>query len=822
MSEKTNRKFRLGESDIDLDKVVRDGRGIEDMIIEAVQNDWSENRFHQFDPELKPFVRWPDLSEWDEMLLKRHPPLYSTKSNGHGEKTGLAKSHDPTRLKARMNLRETLEGANGQISSSRDLLEYAIKVFGADHAASLGTHLTFADAHPVLAGLTGLYVKTLADLDRVISYVETNMVEMQGIASGDTESTIDLEKMSLHTGALLMTAMEVSEIVKISCFGFYTAGEMAMNDLVDFPPADIEGGLGAIEKERPTILFAGDDFLPVWTTVRYLEENKKEGSIQICGVGPAGDDGTRFYKGMKILNSMVKLDKVVRTGLADVLVLSDSCHNVNILETASKVETKVIAVSRRCTLGLDNMTDKPVQEIVDFLLSGSTGVTVLDVEKAGEVAARLAPALERKADYGPDGKELRDEAGKCDGCDLCFNVCPTNLLLGPALDELGKGNEKALEDLFDDCIFCGDCEDACPRHIPIRDLFNAVGKEKREADRFVFRPGRGPVPETEVRAQAFSLTFGNVPGVVAVLSCGDQGTETEVGYIARELASRNCICFTAGCGASSIARAYSPEEKKFIFQEYKAAALARSLVNCGGCTAITHIADEFLKVPRLGGGVSHYANFEEMGDYTYNRLPYFVIMWGVKPKRTLAVASGFARIGVPVIVGPTYGFEFPRYLMGNARDLEGWWMYDGVDGHRRDVEPAPEHLILPCETPDEALTTAIKLLVRPLDLRDSRLTHIETYLDMYERVNGESPDDWPTFVRSEHELPIMQRMKLLKVLRDDYGWEIEGTRIIKAKNRAGELLPMEDYIASYGIEQGHYATRLERLTLDIAKKGKKS
>ncbi|MDY7036477.1 MAG: hypothetical protein SV375_10015, partial [Thermodesulfobacteriota bacterium] len=116
---------------------------------------------------------------------------------------------------------------------------------------------------------------------------------------------------------------------------------------------------------------------------------------------------------------------------------------------------------------------------------------------------------------------------------------------------------------------------------------------------------------------------------------------------------------------------------------------------------------------------------------------------------------------------------------------------------------------------------APKLLIRPLDLRDSRLTHIETYMDMHDRYYGGLPNDWSLFVRSEHELPIMKRIKLLKILRDEYGWEIEGSRVIKAKNREGKLLPIDEYISSYGIEQGHYATRLESLTLDIAKKGKK-
>jgi len=44
---------------------------------------------------------------------------------------------------------------------------------------------------------------------------------------------------------------------------------------------------------------------------------------------------------------------------------------------------------------------------------------------------------------------------KCDGCEVCVEICPTDVL---RLDEDGKARVK-----YDECWYCGCCELECPR-----------------------------------------------------------------------------------------------------------------------------------------------------------------------------------------------------------------------------------------------------------------------------------------------------------------------------------------------------------------------
>jgi hypothetical protein len=52
---------------------------------------------------------------------------------------------------------------------------------------------------------------------------------------------------------------------------------------------------------------------------------------------------------------------------------------------------------------------------------------------------------------------------------------------------------------------------------------------------------------------------------------------------------------------------------------------------------------------------------------------------------------------------------------------------------------------------------------------------------------------------------------MLKMLREDYGWETGKGRIQKAKNRDGELMTIEELAANYSMELGVFHSRLHRL-----------
>ena len=49
---------------------------------------------------------------------------------------------------------------------------------------------------------------------------------------------------------------------------------------------------------------------------------------------------------------------------------------------------------------------------------------------------------------------------------------------------------------------------------------------------------------------------------------------------------------------------------------------------------------------------------------------------------------------------------------------------------------------------------------------------------------------------------------MVSLLASENGWETEGVKINKAKNRDGKLMTMSEFAGNYGMEQGIYSSRL--------------
>ena len=119
-----------------------------------------------------------------------------------------------------------------------------------------------------------------------------------------------------------------------------------------------------------------------------------------------------------------------------------------------------------------------------------------------------------------------------------------------------------------------------------------------------------------------------------------------------------------------------------------------------------------------------------------------------------------------------------------------------------------EHMIVPVETKEEALTMLARSVVNVKDYRESRLTHLEVLIDYYERFYQQLPEEWWLAVRSDFELPPRHRRRMVNLLQSEHGWETEGVKITKAKHRDGRMMTMSEFAANYGMEQGIYCTRL--------------
>ncbi|MCX5999663.1 MAG: hypothetical protein NTU41_08775 [Chloroflexi bacterium] len=97
------------------------------------------------------------------------------------------------------------------------------------------------------------------------------------------------------------------------------------------------------------------------------------------------------------------------------------------------------------------------------------------------------------------------------------------------------------------------------------------------------------------------------------------------------------------------------------------------------------------------------------------------------------------------------------------------------------------------------------------EMREGRATRLDLIIEMYKLFYDQLPEDWHLFVRSHLDIPTRHRIRLIKLLRDQYGWEGSGLKLTRAKNRDGKLMTLSEFNTSYGMELGRYHTRLKRL-----------
>jgi len=410
MPEGQKRIVPLGHSQVDISQIARGIQGIEDMLAEIVEKDWSENRWVQFDMRLTPFADAADIAEWDSALLYKYPPLY-TKPQGVCSDCPLGPCHlekgtgrcglTGEAFQAKLSLRVACRGCHSQMVASRELLNYALRVFGREAPVHGGGPLLYmGDLAPSLGILTGIYAQRLGDLDWALSYAEGQLHKLITASVSGMGTAQDFEGMTFHAGSLLFLAMEVAEMVKVSCFGFTSAAGQKMEDLIDYPPLTAWGGLGSVEAGKPVIAFVGDDFLPAYVVVKELKRRGLSDKVEVGGIGAAGHDIMRFYDRGRLLGAMPMAAKLIRSGIADVVVVSSACLSVDIASHARKVGTRVILTTPLGSGGLRDRTDDPVADIARDLLGGEEGALIRDAEKAGLVALEVSQNLKRPRDYG--------------------------------------------------------------------------------------------------------------------------------------------------------------------------------------------------------------------------------------------------------------------------------------------------------------------------------------------------------------------------------------------------------------------------------------
>ncbi|MFA4916559.1 MAG: hypothetical protein WC560_07805 [Syntrophales bacterium] len=812
------RKVKVGLTETEIDIVCRDVRGIEDEVAWVIENDWQENRYLQFDGRIFPFTDVPDVAEWDHVLVDRYTPIYarpqSLCSDCEAGPCDLKKGKGRCGLEvdafqARLNFRKLYRGSLSQIKNTRDTLNYIIKVHGREHPVTWGEARDESDASHI-GMFTALEMRNVNDLDRAQSYVEDQGNKLF-VASHNVCDLKEIESLSFHISSMLLVSMNVSELIKVNFFGAYNSPDHDISDMLDWPPTTTQVGLGGVEKGKPVITFTGDDSLIPYLIINQLKEKGLADKIEVTGIGAVAHDVARFYEPCRILTSPPRARKAIRSGISDVLVASSSCLNMDILSDAKRVETRVIWTDPSRNIGLPDRTDSFVDDIVKDLVAGAPGAWIRQQEKAAAVAVKTVQEVKRKGDYMLSEKAVKEEAKKClADCDLCFSACPNCLLLSRAVRNVAKGGLKALAAVEKDCILCGKCEGICPENIRLTDLLVAAQAQRAPEEKAPMRAGRGMMTRNETCSWAFSMFWGNCPGLFHIIGCGN-AKEEDIGWMAHNLTARNAVVFVTGCAVSDVAKHYNEQAEKYIFQEFGGEANLRNLMNHGSCTACSHGLDQAVKWARTGAAISHYGAFAETVDLFSQIVAMVLIIWGPMSERMHAVATAWARAGNPVIIGPASSLDMNRFLVGNKWDWQKWWHYDSWTRKKRIHEPGQKHMIVPVETKEEAITMAEMLYMKAVNMRDLRVTELESYLDYSQEFFGEWPDDWHLTARTAWEMPLRNKAKMLKTLQDKYGWEIDRLTAVKARHPDGRLLTMEEYVNEYSSMGGVYPTLISRL-----------
>jgi acetyl-CoA decarbonylase/synthase complex subunit alpha len=714
------------------------------------------------------------LRDWDMKLLNRYKPFYMPdcdlcclctfgKCDLTAGKRG-ACGLDIGAQSSRIVLLACSIGAATHTGHARHMVDHLIEKYGRRHPIDVGGLNVKVEA-PVTRLVTGIKPATLGDLEDVLEYCETQITHCLSAAhTGQEGNNLDFESKAFHAGMVDQVGMEVADIAQISALGFPKADP-------DAPLVQL--GIGSVDTSKPVIMCIGHNVVPSVGIIDYMKENDIADKLEVVGLCCTAFDITRYSNRGKIVGPISWQLRFIRGGFADVVVLDEQCVRTDAFEEAKKVKAPVIAASEKNCMGFKNRTNDPADEIVADLVSGKeTGVLILDPEKVGEVAVKVAQQIapiRKKFKNLPELDEIIKLAKTCRQCDMCQRSCPQDLKIPAALKAAAEGSLAELTDLYEYCIGCGRCEEACPIKLSIHSFIVKAGEEHMLEEKNLCRVGRGAVQDVEIRNVGSPIVLGEIPGILAVVGCSNYPKGGKDVYdICREFAMRRFIVVTSGCSAMS-AGSYKNEEGKTLYEEFSGGFEAGGVLNVGSCVANSHIAGAAIKVANIFAKRNLRGNYEEIADYIHNRVGAVGLAWGAYSQKAAAIASGFWRLGVPVLVGP-HGSKYRRMLLGREDKPEDWEVYDARTGNKVNVGPAPEHLFQTVETKEEAMVTIAKLAIRPNDTWKGRSIKLSHYIDLSKRLYGTMPQDIHLFVRTPADIPMTMKDEIMKIL-EEKGWK---------------------------------------------------
>ncbi|MCK9580743.1 MAG: CO dehydrogenase/acetyl-CoA synthase complex subunit alpha [Methanoregula sp.] len=721
-----------------------------------------------------PFPTLSTLRSWDHTLLKRYKPFYLPFCDlcclctyGKCDLTGTKRGACGISMSAQQSrtvLIAACIGAATHISHSRDLLTHVIEQYGSDFPLNIGGTSVEVEA-PITRLVCGVKPETLGDLEPVLDYCENQVTQLLAVThTGQEGNNLDFESKVFHAGMVDHVGMEVADIAQVSALGFPKADpESAMADL----------GLGTVDATKPVVLVIGHNVPPSTSIIDYLRDNGLLSEIEVTGICCTAMDIARYSAKAKIIGPISWQLRYIRSGVPDVIVIDEQCVRTDTLQEAAAIRTPLIATSDKNCLGLPDRTNDPIDAIVaDFVSGKVAGALVLDMEKVGEIAVRVAQGIapnRKKQGTLPSKDRIIELAKKCTQCMLCRRACPNDLPIPQAIKPAAGGNLGPLNELYDDCVGCGRCEPACGQKIPVHSLIVGAAEKQTREETFCIRTGRGAIQDVEIRKVGGPIVLGEIPGIVAFVGCANypKGSR-EVAEMCMEFAKRRYIVCTSGCSAMS-AGMYRDKDGKTAYEKYSGAFEAGGIVNVGSCVSNAHISGAAIKIASIFAKRPLRGNYEEIADYVHNRVGAVGVAWGAMSQKAAAIAAGFWRLGIPVVVGP-HGTKYRRMLLGRADKDEDWYVYDARTGEKVYGGPVPEHLFFAAETKEEAMVMIAKLTMRPNDTSKGRANKLANYVDLHKRHIGGLPPDVHRLVRVPADIPLTMKSEILEHLQQ-HDWK---------------------------------------------------
>jgi acetyl-CoA decarbonylase/synthase complex subunit alpha len=713
-----------------------------------------------------PMPEIPDLRPWDMRLLKTYAPWYAPfcdlcclctygkcdLTEGRRGACGL----DIATQQGRIILLACLMGCSAHAAHAGHILEFLIEKHGPDKKIDLGP---FVDLEaPNIRTVTGLKPETLGDLKIAIEYVYKEIAHLlDSTHTGQEGSYLDYESKALHASMLDHVGMEVADIAQIVGFDFPTS-------VADTPLVDM--GWNSIDKSKPVILLVGHNPATSCTLIDYLRENDLYDKVEVAGICCTALETTRYSDRAKIVGPLSRQLFFVRAGIADVIMTDEQCIRTDMPIEADKVGSRVIACLDKAMYGLEEVSDREVDELVKEMVEDKKHFAILDSRKAAEVATKVALELapqRRKEWIGEE--EAIELAKKCTNCGMCERVCPNLFSIGDGITEVAKGNFDLIKQQFNLCIGCGKCEQECPNDVPIFKMMQiAASKETWKC-----RAGRGAVMDTEIRNVGAPITLGTIPGVLAFVGCSNYPDIEDVADMVYEFAKRKYIVTLTGC-AAMVAGMKKFEDGKTVYELFPPDFDAGGVVNIGSCVANAHITGAAIKIANIFAALPLRANYEVMADYVLNRVGACGIAWGAMSQKAASIGTGCNRLGIPVILGP-HSSKYRRLYL--SRKEEDDWRV--MDARKREIvdsgEPSPEHLAYVAETKEKAMVMIPKLCIRKNDTPQGRSIKLNHYVSLYKKyMGGGLPEDLHLFVRRDADIPLVYKKEVRAYLQQ-IGWQ---------------------------------------------------